>query len=131
MEDSEQPKYQTQILTTHFSTHIHQNELPDFFSCLLLSCFFVCHNLVLSLLCLYAQMIDTQVVVSLCTDDRYSSLGAGQASASGNPQNSPVRKTLPHRYYEHQVQVWKWIPKSRESILQRRTTSMEFVRPTL
>ena len=54
--------------------------------------------------------------------------GSGQAGACGNPQSSLVRKIYHHRHYEHEVQG---IPKPKDSILQRRTTLMEFVCPIL
>ena len=79
-------------------------------------------------------MIGTQVVVPIHSIAGRSQMwvihsgGSGQADACGNPQSSPVIKIYHHRHYEHEVQG---IPKPKDSILQRRTTLMEFVCPIL
>ena len=100
------------------------------------SCFFACHKLGFrgaSCVCT-DLMIGTQVVVPIHSIAGRSQMwvihsgGSGQADACGNPQSSPVIKIYHHRHYEHEVQG---IPKPKDSILQRRTTLMEFVCPIL
>ena len=101
-------------LTTHFSTHIHhQNELQIFshglllflFLCLSQPCFW-------SFLCLYAQMIDTQVVVPIHIRPTVgrSQVWVIHSRELAKPVLVAILRThlwekhYPHRYYEHEVQ---------------------------